>query len=578
MSQGYNRQFAGSHIGRGGNYGRSNYQGDRSGRGNSSRGVGGPLRASTAPFVPPGSLINGRSNAFEIQIKPGSVVYRYDVEITKIGEGQRTDKSLTKQNDPGLRTAQKECCADIIECLFNLTNGFGSQSHYVYDGKNTLYSTKAFAAINNQEISAELLKRRAAVFVRNSTVRISMTPNGKQPMIDYSRLDTALVDEDARQADHSVRSFLELATTQYVCNTDQYQRVAAGTIFEAREAELTEGMSIRVGVKKGVRVTEHTKQQPKAFLIADMKRTAFFSTGTLDRVYTRMVRGHYDRNLFNRFYKGVRMCIDYDPSRTFIFDSLTDRNVNDSQYRVDNLTLPQFFQQKRRIILQAANLPGAHPKQPKGQQVIYPLEVIRPVPGQLVPVEKLTDQAIRKLLLENAVPPDTRMGYINQHVRQIAEQDGAAFLQHFGLALRLNTNDITIKTSAMPSIMVGQNQTIHTQANGSWFSDAVRCNFLEGSNRLKNWLVVHDRQVESNEVRSFTKALMNAGSRSGMTIPEPLAFISTDVTKLEKVFADAKERKIQFILYTDDLRIKSHGKLKLLEAYYKMSINNLNNR
>ncbi|KAI6213804.1 hypothetical protein M3Y94_00194900 [Aphelenchoides besseyi] len=571
--QGNSRQFAGSHISRGGYQGRSNYQGDR-GRGNSSRGAGGPPRAPTAPQVPPGSQIAGRSNAFEIKVEPNCMAYRYDVEITKVGEGQRKDKSLTKQNDPGLRTAQKECCADIIECLHNVTNRFGVGAHYVYDGKNTFYSTKEFPAINNQELTADLLKRRAAVFVRNSTVRISMTVNDSQPRINYSNLDTALVDNDARQADRSVRSFMEMVTTQFICSTDAYQRVAAGTVFETREAELADGMSMRIGVKKGVRVTEHTKQQPKAYLVADMKRTAFFSTGTIDQVYGRMVRGQYDRSLFNRFYKGVRMCVDYDPSRTFIFDCLTDRNVNDPVYRVNGRSLPDFFQQKRQITLRAANLPGAHPKKLDGQgcdtRVIFPLEVIRPVPGQLVPVEKLTDNAIRKLLLENAVTPDIRMRYIKQHVRQIAENDGATYLQNFGLTLRLNTNDVTIKTLPLPKIKVGADQVIHPQTNGSWFGDAVRCNFLQSTDRLKNWWVVYDRQVEPAQVRSFASALKNAGNRSGMMIPDPSVYYATNINELNDVFVEAKRKKVQFILYTDDLRIKSHGKLKLLEAYHKI--------
>ncbi|KAI6228648.1 hypothetical protein M3Y99_01205400 [Aphelenchoides fujianensis] len=101
------------------------------------------------------------------------------------------------------------------------------------------------------------------MFVRNSRVAVSLKPNESAPRIDLSALDPALVGDVAQQADRTARNFLELATTQYVCNIDEYQRVSAGTIFETREADLVEGMNMRVGVKKGVRVTAHGGQ-PKA--------------------------------------------------------------------------------------------------------------------------------------------------------------------------------------------------------------------------------------------------------------------------------------------------------------------------
>ncbi|KAI6205930.1 hypothetical protein M3Y94_00848000 [Aphelenchoides besseyi] len=55
-----------------------------------------------------------------------------------------------------------------------------------------------------------------------------------------------------------------------------------------------------------------------------------------------------------------------------------------------------------------------------------------------------------------------------------------------------------------------------------------------------------------------------------MTLPEPMDYVPTDVRGMESIFEKAKKQNVQFIVYVDDLRVKSHGKLKLLEAYHKI--------
>ncbi|KAI6174054.1 Protein argonaute-2 [Aphelenchoides besseyi] len=570
MSRQLNNQFGGMKV--------NNRGSGQRGRGNPNvqRGTGrnsnGPPRSAPLSTVyAPGTIIDGKSNAFEIEIQKGSVAYRYDVEIVKLGDGKRPDKVLTKQSDAGLRTLQKEACAQIVEAVKGLNKDYPPYFNYVYDGKSILFTIEKLPPLQNFLVEAKFLDKKTAMFVRDSTVSVSIMLNGEVPKIDYSELGDALVANVGEQADRSVRTFLEMATSQFICNTQEYQRVSAGTIFETHCTPLAVGMSLRVGVKKGVRVTDHGGS-PKAYLFADMKRTAFFSTESLDEIYHKMVRNGNprDRNQFAYFFCGVRMCIDYDPSRTFVFDCLSDKNINDPIYRVDGLSLPDFFQQRRQFQLKNVNLPGAHPKQPNGHKVLYPLEVIRPISGQLVPVEKLTDQAIRQLLLENSVNPNVRMSYVQQHVRQIAENEGGKFLATFGLKLLLDSNEIPIKIAELPKIDVGKNRIVQPQANGSWFREAIDSQFLIGTNKLSSWIIVHDRQVDPSQIRSFVRNLISTAGRSEMRLPKPKNYVQTDVRRMESVFENAKKQDVQFILYVDDLRVKSHGKLKLLEAYHKI--------
>lgn len=52
--------------------------------------------------------VPGKTTIYTINIKPGAQVWRYDVEIVKPQNERKPEKSLTKQNDNGLRTAQRE--------------------------------------------------------------------------------------------------------------------------------------------------------------------------------------------------------------------------------------------------------------------------------------------------------------------------------------------------------------------------------------------------------------------------------------------------------------------------------------
>jgi hypothetical protein len=82
----------------------------------------------------------GKSTLYALKIVPGSKAYRYDVKITRDPENRK--KELTNQSDQALRSSLKTCCSEILEAFFTLTNGFGVDCKYIYDGKCTLFCNK----------------------------------------------------------------------------------------------------------------------------------------------------------------------------------------------------------------------------------------------------------------------------------------------------------------------------------------------------------------------------------------------------------------------------------------------------
>jgi len=420
------------------------------------------------------------------------------------------------------------------------------------------------------------LKQRAASYVRGDNVEVTIMPNSEYYRVDYDNLKQCLVGDVAEQADRTVRSLIEMTTSQYLINNDKYQMVSAGTLFDKNAVPLMDnrgaaihGMDMRVGFKKGARVTCHDVAKP--FIFLDMKRSAFFSTKLMSEIYAQMVRGDRDKVSFERFFRGVRMQLVYDPSRTFLFGQLSRFNINDKEYSVDGLTVPQYMKQKKSVELRALNIPGIHPDQPNGRSVVYPIECIRPLEGQLVPTEKLTVFAIRALLAENSVQPGERLTYCNQQLAAISQGEGAKFLEKFGFSILSNSNVLQIVTNPLPKINVGGNSTITPKPNGSWNDEVTNAKFLSPTTKLKKWIVAFDREaINGAFARNYIKNLMAEAQKAGLTLPEPLEFIETTFYGLENLFKKASADKVQFLFYIDSQRTKSHGRLKLFEAYYKV--------
>lgn len=200
-------------------------------------------------------------------------------------------------------------------------------------------------------------------------------------------------------------------------------------------------MQLRVGFKKGVRVAG-TEKDPQALMVLDsesnyakwrvfkflflVKRTAFFARKRVSDIYKEFVKGPNDRagiRNFEKFMRGVRVIISYDTSRSFVFGSLTRNPISHRDYFVQGISIPQYIEQSKSIRLQHPDMSGVHPDQPNGRKIVYPLELIEVLHGQLVPVEKLSTRASQRLLTENSVKPDERYSYVLQQAKAIATGD-----------------------------------------------------------------------------------------------------------------------------------------------------------
>ncbi|KAH7705858.1 hypothetical protein AAVH_26929 [Aphelenchoides avenae] len=88
---------------------------------------------------------DGIATLFKIDIKPGSVVYRYDVEVFRM-DSKGQPRSLAKGADDGQRSQNQTICRVLVRLAFEKSQhfGWGSQDEttYVYDFKTMLWTPK----------------------------------------------------------------------------------------------------------------------------------------------------------------------------------------------------------------------------------------------------------------------------------------------------------------------------------------------------------------------------------------------------------------------------------------------------
>lgn len=105
-----------------------------------------------------------------------------------------------------------------------------------------------------------------------------------------------------------------------------------------------------------------------------------------------------------------------------------------------------------------------------------------------------------------------------------------------------------------------------------FLKDMKRAKFLQAPNRLKNWIIVYDESIQQQKIEQFAKALLGTLKGFGVILGKPNAYLPVNLERLEEVFIKCKNGNSSqdFILFIDDKRSDSHGRLKLFEAKHKI--------
>ncbi|KAL3122858.1 hypothetical protein niasHT_008770 [Heterodera trifolii] len=591
------------------------------------RGGPPPMRAERGnigefapPPAPPATQVRKRQGVcsiWTINVAKGSKAYFYDVDIERMPVKKRNGemdkgKSLVRGRDDGQRALNRNLCFELLTVAYKKTNRFGmdGNNQLVYDNKAELFTSCPI-----KDVNIEVTRRDVNEYVQtyccgdmpDVRFRISITRNQTVPELSLDDFEQYRSGESVFREDRSIRTFFEMALSQFALNRGQFVKIGAGKLFEiddARNANLfrekvSNGMILRAGIAKGVRVVRNDDRTPKAAVVLDTKVAAFFESKNLVDTVMEILpqRRNGGRPSMRDFsakdwsevetvIKDVRVELNYRRTRTFELGNLTDRPVSELTIDMDSdngrpperLSMPAFFLRKYNIELQYVDLPGIMPNDtvPPGRKVeVFPLELLEVMEDQRVPREKTDPVLMDQLLKFNSMKPDERMRRIWDRARALGLfNDQNPVLKAFGISVDQKSNRIMIGVRALPELRFSRNRVLRPDAQkGDWRRDAGRAEYLK-TEELANWLVLCARN-RFDTAQQFADRLGRMGNEKGIPIAEPeiVAFNSPDNSDREwmTMFERCVNKHIQFIMLVDEKRKDTHGLLKLSEAMHKVT-------
>uniref|UniRef100_A0A915NCN5 Uncharacterized protein n=1 Tax=Meloidogyne javanica TaxID=6303 RepID=A0A915NCN5_MELJA len=216
------------------------------------------------------------------------------------------------------------------------------------------------------------------------------------------------------QGDRSVVQFLELLSSQRMFEKGQHYSFG-NRLYDQESTVQLQGVPqiLKSGMQKNVRFVGETLQNAMPILQIDPKKSAFFPGVDLlnfvcdflgvnhpDVIMQNMGR-YFDQ--MNKQIKGLVLQTTHLPENqvTFANSGLTNRPANEITFQREGQTISvvQHFQQTYHLNLRFGRLPCVIQKAgPK--ESFYPMELVKIVQGQRVPIDKqtpkLTEQMIRQ--------------------------------------------------------------------------------------------------------------------------------------------------------------------------------------
>uniref|UniRef100_A0A915CUS1 Piwi domain-containing protein n=1 Tax=Ditylenchus dipsaci TaxID=166011 RepID=A0A915CUS1_9BILA len=438
-----------------------------------------------------------------------------DVEIVRID----LDKSLTKAGaDDGQKSLYRRLCADLMSNLYSRTENFrtsGAQTTlYVYDSRKNMFTNRP---INLEHETYE-----------ESPVRISICKSEAYEL-DLCDVRPSLCSDVSLQADRSLRTFLELLTSQSFLNAGTHDIIGLGKIFERKPLKhLQEGIVTHQGMAKGVRIIENSGN-PIPALVLDVKTCAFFNSVSFDRTIQEMLP-RVDTWTKNSF-------ADQIGGHLRVYFSACQSACAGSDGKQMKFT--DFFKSKYNVTIQNQNWPAVRAE--GSRDAVFPIQCISIMPNQRVPSRRCPTSSLVNCL---AAIQQTLMCVLA--ILTIKFVDG-----HWSLWRLPQTFG---ERKIVPAIQGKFDERFYK--------------FYSPGGNIKRWLIACSRVVEQ-DIRRFGSSIKVAADKKGMRLPEP-DYRTIELNDLQDQFKWISEKEYEFVMYIDSKRAKSHDLLKLMESQYKI--------
>nr|CAD2172651.1 unnamed protein product [Meloidogyne enterolobii] len=525
---------------------------------------------------------HGLCSMFLITVEKGKMAYRYDVDVQNVTK----QKNLSKGADDGQRALHRNICYELLTVAYGKTNAFGMPvgSEIVYNCKSLMYTS---APINMAEpkilISNDDVNEYVRTYMGVADFSVSVTPNAQCPVLDLSDMEQYKSRKSMFDEDRTLRTFLEMALTQFSINNNQYAPVGVGKLYEItpeNQVNVGNGIVMRSGVAKGVRIV-HNYGDPAPALVLDTKVSPFYEAQDLIATIMAITNGRQpqmnDWPRIRAILGDVRVEVAYARHRTFALGRFMDRPMSETMCSYQGKKLPMhiYFQRRYGITLEFPHFPAVMPNTPvpKGRQTeLFPVEQLIIMEDQRLPMEKLDKNLTSRLLSANSILPQERFDKIIRHANEMGVFDQTnAVLRAFGISVDVTSNRIVIGVRSSPRIRYANNQIVTPSPDqADWRKASGQHQYYE-THEICNWIVLCDAR-SSVLVGKFVDTLVAAARKKGMILSNrpPIMPFTPSNRGWPDMFERCVNRNIEFIMLIDNKTEDTHGLLKYYEAYYKI--------
>uniref|UniRef100_A0A5S6R4T9 Piwi domain-containing protein n=1 Tax=Trichuris muris TaxID=70415 RepID=A0A5S6R4T9_TRIMR len=468
-----------------------------------------------------GKPIGLDTNHFIVTFPPEMTIFHYNISIEVQMKLEKID--ITKRLK-GLTPAEaKELCIDVYKTLFEKQphrSVFRDRFLCAYDGRANIYTLKELELGPKHAYYADLSgKQETRVTV---TVK-PCTRNFRINLHDVIRRLMVLSPED----DRSSLQALDVLTNMPLLVRSSYFNFGHNNYRSCQnKMYIGNGYELYEGIFKSLRPMLGVGKCPFVMTLNVESKTApFFADGPLldsvvDELQLRDIPpGPLHPGLINRLksrFKGVKVKTMHTNHRFKISDFSTD-TANTRRFQPDEqsnvITVCGYFLKQYNIRLKYPNLPLVI----KGR-CAFPIELLIVLPGQRVPLTKLTDINQRNIIKCSAVSPFQRRNDIMAKVKDVGLDGGDKFAKAFGISRSDKMMAITGRVLPDPTVQyrsAGQSCGLVTVRNGVW---DMRDQKVFLSANVNRWAVANFCGFPKAPVDEFLRRLVNKARNMGVNM------------------------------------------------------------
>uniref|UniRef100_A0A0K0F6W1 Protein argonaute-2 (inferred by orthology to a D. melanogaster protein) n=1 Tax=Strongyloides venezuelensis TaxID=75913 RepID=A0A0K0F6W1_STRVS len=548
----------------------------------------------------------------KITFAEGTSWYRYNCKVEVVfPKGDRT-RDLTRVNidgsgSPVAALEKRNGCKFAVKKAYEMSDYFGSKGlFYAYDGVSNFISNMP---LNVMEFSIDKdhLGMEFKTLFKNGSCKVSFE---EKP--NFFKIDLAnFIDNYGKEEDKVITNCLDLIITQQALNEKEnggagYIQLKSGKSLtdatvsaENGESDTGPGRVIVDGFTKGIKFVNIGG--PCYALSIDATKNVYYKAETLDKIIKDEIFGgnvprsprEFNSRITDLNIKGVYVQTthrnngdvfkfkhdlhDKDANNTF-FDSKDGSKTSVADYFKEKLNYrlrypewPLFVHKVKKTVK------TDEMKETVEETQYYPLEVLRVIPGQQVPVNKMDPASASAQQRINTVGPFYRKGSTNIQLYNLNVIGNENIFHKFGININPSSALLSSEFPENPKVMVRENQSVRVE--GGKIKNENKPAFYSTSEE-RPLVVVHGNRCDGRTIDSFCQRFIARCKESRLYFERPsFHSCNTDVDngtseeelmqQFSRALGKVSSSRKPFLILIDEKKIKkSHTVLKVFEQVH----------